>query len=40
LGGHAVKILGWGKDSATNKNYWLAQNSWGTSWGSKGYFKL
>jgi len=34
LGGHAVKIVGWGAD------YWIAANSWGTAWGDKGYFKI
>jgi C1A family cysteine protease len=31
LGGHAVKVLGWGTDSG--RNYWLCANSWNTSWG-------
>jgi cathepsin B len=34
LGGHAVKIVGWGPD------YWIAANSWGISWGDQGYFKI
>jgi len=38
LGGHAIKILGWGVDGTTP--YWLVANSWNTSWGDKGYFKI
>ena len=38
LGGHAVKVIGWG--STNGVNYWIAQNSWGTSWGEKGYFRI
>lgn len=37
-GGHAVKILGWGTESGTP--YWLVANSWNTSWGDKGFFKI
>jgi cathepsin B len=37
-GGHAVKILGWGNED--NLDYWLVANSWGTSWGEAGYFKI
>jgi len=32
LGGHAVKIVGWGSD------YWIVANSWGTGWGLNGFF--
>ncbi|CTQ86912.1 Peptidase C1A papain C-terminal domain-containing protein [Caenorhabditis elegans] len=38
LGGHAVKMLGWGVDNGTP--YWLAANSWNTVWGEKGYFRI
>jgi len=38
LGGHAVKIVGWGKDGETE--YWIVANSWAESWGEKGYFKI
>ncbi|KAL7872282.1 hypothetical protein SRHO_G00072650 [Serrasalmus rhombeus] len=34
LGGHAIKILGWGEENGTP--YWLAANSWNTDWGDKG----
>jgi len=37
-GGHAVKIVGWGVDSASSMKYWIVANSWGTTWGLDGYF--
>ena len=36
LGGHAVKIIGWGTQGSTK--YWIIANSWGTSWGLSGFF--
>lgn len=38
LGGHAVKMLGWGVDN--NTPYWLIANSWNSDWGNKGYFEI
>jgi cathepsin B len=38
LGGHAVKILGWGEESGLP--YWLVANSWNQYWGDQGYFKI
>ncbi|CAM4686519.1 unnamed protein product [Leuciscus chuanchicus] len=38
LGGHAVKILGWGEEKGTP--FWLVANSWNTDWGDNGYFKI
>ena len=38
MGGHAIKIIGWGKLGFTR--YWLAANSWGTNWGEEGYFRI
>jgi len=38
LGGHAIKILGWGTEN--NVDYWLVANSWGPSWGLQGFFKI
>jgi len=36
LGGHCVKILGWGTDNG--QDYWLVANSWTTTWGNQGFF--
>jgi len=38
LGGHAVRILGWGVENSTP--YWLVANSWNADWGDKGFFKI
>jgi len=38
LGGHAIKIIGYGTEDGTD--YWLVQNSWTTTWGDGGYFKI
>jgi len=41
IGGHAVKLLGWGTDSSSKLPYWLCANSWNTDWGKlKGFFKI
>jgi cathepsin B len=37
-GGHAVKIVGWGTEGGLD--YWLCANSWNTSWGIDGFFKI
>jgi len=38
-GGHAVKILGWGKDDS-GTDYWICANSWGPTWGESGFFRI
>jgi cathepsin B len=38
LGGHAIRILGWGTENGTP--YWLIANSWNPSWGDNGFFKM
>jgi cathepsin B len=40
LGGHAVKIIGWGVDASSGLDYWLIINSWNDSWGEKGLFRI
>lgn len=37
-GGHAVMLIGWGVSAGSE--YWLLQNSWGTSWGEGGFFRM
>lgn len=43
---HQVTIVGYGKSNKAAvegswcEQYWLVQNSWGTSWGEQGFFRL
>ena len=38
IGGHAIKVVGWGVQNGTN--YWICENSWGPDWGLKGFFQI
>ena len=38
LGGHAVRIVGWGVENSTK--YWKVANSWNPFWGEQGYFRI
>jgi len=38
VGGHAVKIQGWGVENG--QEYWLVLNSWNSHWGENGFFKI
>ena len=38
LGGHAVKLIGWGIEEGVK--YWLLVNSWNQNWGENGTFKI
>jgi cathepsin B len=44
LGGHAVKMIGWGvdrdRDSGAEVPYWICVNSWNSAWGEKGTFRI
>jgi C1A family cysteine protease len=35
-GGHCVTTVGYND----NPGYWICKNSWGTSWGDRGFFKI
>ena len=38
LGGHAIKLVGWGVDEGVP--YWTCINSWNTMWGEEGSFRI
>jgi cathepsin B len=38
LGGHAVKVVGWGEEDG--QKYFIAQNSWGPNWAENGFFRI
>jgi hypothetical protein len=37
-GGHSMRVVGW--DTYAGQDYWLVQNSWGSSWFEGGYIKI
>ncbi|XP_026434974.1 cathepsin B-like protease 2 [Papaver somniferum] len=39
MGGHAVKLIGWGT-TEDGEDFWLLANQWNRSWGDDGYFKI
>ncbi|XP_045764947.1 uncharacterized protein LOC123867113 [Maniola jurtina] len=37
---HAVLLVGYGTDKESGLPFWLVKNSWSTSWGEQGYFRM
>ena len=40
LGGHAVRMVGWGDDASSGLPFWLIVNSWDSDWGEEGTFRI
>ncbi|WVZ57321.1 hypothetical protein U9M48_007719 [Paspalum notatum var. saurae] len=37
---HAITVIGYGADASTGLKYWIVKNSWGQSWGERGYLRM
>lgn len=37
---HAVKVIGWGAEETSGREFWIIENSFGKEWGEKGYAKI
>ncbi|CAF1497758.1 unnamed protein product [Didymodactylos carnosus] len=37
---HAMLLVGYGQDRSTGLDYWKVKNSWGSTWGEKGFIRV
>jgi C1A family cysteine protease len=40
ISNHGVLLVGYNDTGSDSTSYWIFKNSWGTSWGMSGYFKV
>jgi cathepsin B len=40
VGGHAIKMIGWGHDESDGSLFWVCQNQWSEAWGMDGYINV
>ena len=40
VGGHAIKLIGWGHDEKDGSLFWVCQNQWSEKWGMNGFINV